>query len=200
MDIAVPGLETPLTWSSPPAGVTAAGPGTVTVVAGPGSDVFVDPDSGAVTATAPRALAVAPEGDFQLSARVVVGFGATFDAGVLLVWHDERHSAKLCFELSEKRRPTVVSVVTRGVSDDANGWAVDGDAVWLRISRVGGAWAMHAGPDGRTWSLQRHFQLTGDGPARIGVLAQSPLGDGCTVRFEQLTVVARTLADVRDGT
>ncbi|WP_208867453.1 DUF1349 domain-containing protein [Streptomyces himastatinicus] len=36
-----------------------------------------------------------PAGDFQLSARVSVGFSSTFDAGVLLLWIDERHWAKL---------------------------------------------------------------------------------------------------------
>jgi hypothetical protein len=39
-----------------------------------------------------------PECDFQLSARVTAGFTATFDAGVLLLWLDERRWGKLCFE------------------------------------------------------------------------------------------------------
>lgn len=174
--------------------------GELTLEAGPSTDVFVDPNSGEITATASRALWPAPAGDFQLAARVQVGFGSTFDAGVLLIWHDERNHAKLCFELSERAVPTVVSVVTRGVSDDANGWSVTGNEVWLRISRVGAAWAMHAGADGRTWSLVRHFRLESDLPAQIGLMAQSPLGEGCTVRFDQFAIVERTLGDIRDGT
>jgi uncharacterized protein len=47
--------------------------------------------------------------------------------------------------------------------------------------------------------LVRAFRLESDLPARIGVLAQSPLGDGCTVTFEHLSVVKRRLADLRDG-
>jgi hypothetical protein len=195
MDITVAGLEAPLRWSSPPAKVG----GDVTIDAAARTDIFVDPDSGDVTATAPRALALAPDGDFQFSAHVRVGFAATFDAGVLLVWHDERHSAKLCFERSEKAIPTVVSVVTRGVSDDANAWSVDGDEVWLRISRIGRMWAFHASSDGEAWSMVRAFRLDSDVPAQIGVVAQSPTGEGCTVTFERLTLVERTLADLRDG-
>ena len=45
-------------------------------------------------------LGVPPAGDFQLSARVRVGFRSTFDAGVLLLWLDRAYWAKLCFEFS----------------------------------------------------------------------------------------------------
>jgi hypothetical protein len=61
-----------------------------------------------------------PDGDFQFSARVTVGFESAFDAGVLLLWLDERRWAKLCFEFSPAGEPMIVSVVCRGVSDDAN--------------------------------------------------------------------------------
>jgi hypothetical protein len=30
-------------------------------------------------------------------------------------------------------------------------------------------------------------------------LAQSPVGEGCTVRFDQLSVVEHRLAELRDG-
>jgi len=199
VEIIVPGLAEPLRWALPPAGVTVADAGTVTVEAGPRTDVFVDPQTSDVTANAPRALAPAPAGDFQLSARVKVGFRSTFDAGVLLVWFDERHSAKLCFELSPQGVPTVVSVITKDVSDDANGWPISGDEVWLRISRIGATWALHAGVDGNTWALARYFGLDSDLPAQVGILAQSPAGEGCTVRFDQLSVVEHRLAGLRDG-
>ena len=81
-------------------------------------------------------LGVPPDGDFQFSARVTVGFASTYDAGVLLLWVDDRHWGKLCFEFSPAGEPMVVSVVTRGVSDDANAFVVDGRTVWLRVSRV----------------------------------------------------------------
>ena len=63
-----------------------------------------------------------------------VDFAATFDAGVLLLWVDERHWGKLCFEFSPAGEAMVVSVVTRGVSDDANAFMVTGRSVWLRVS------------------------------------------------------------------
>ena len=59
-------------------------------------------------------------GDFLFQARVEVQVGESFDAGVLVVWLDETTWAKLCFEYSPQREPMVVSVVTRGTSDDCN--------------------------------------------------------------------------------
>ncbi|MGW0960800.1 DUF1349 domain-containing protein [Streptomyces gelaticus] len=130
--------------------------GAVRTTAHPHSDIFVDPAQG-VTANAQTLLNVAtllgrpPAGDFQLSVRVSVGFSSTFDAGVLLLWIDERHWGKLCFEYSPQGRPMVVSVVNRDVADDANAFTVDGDSVWLRVSRVSHTFAYHASTDGTTW-------------------------------------------------
>ncbi len=104
---------------------------TVTASAAPHSDIFIDP--GADTElnaesmlNAATLLGVPPDGDFQLSARVSVEFASTYDAGVLLLWIDDRHWGKLCFEFSPDGEPMIVSVVTRGVSDDANAFVVDG--------------------------------------------------------------------------
>src|SRR4029079_3078327 len=116
------------------------------------------------------------------AAACAVDSAAESDAGGLLLWIDERHWAKFCFELSPATEPMVVSVVTRDVSDDANAFVVSGRSVWLRMSRVGHVYAFHASTDGRAWSLIRVFTL---GAAlddhRVGFEAQSPTGDGCVV-------------------
>jgi hypothetical protein len=51
-----------------------------------------------------------------------VEFASVYDAGVLLVHASERQWAKLCFEYSPQQRPTLVTVVTRGTSDDCNSY------------------------------------------------------------------------------
>jgi hypothetical protein len=96
--------------------------------------------------------------------------------------------------------PSAPAGITSGGIGALTVEAGPGTEIWLRISRIGAAWAMHAGTDGQHWSLARHFRLDSELPAQIGIVAQSPLGGGCTVRFEHLIVVERTLADVRDGT
>lgn len=148
---------------------------------------------------APGLVGRAPDGDFLFSARVAVEFGASFDAGVLVLWRDERTWAKLCFEFSPEGRPMVVSVVTRGVSDDANAFVVDGPEVWLRIARIGDEFAFHASTDGRRWELVRHFALDGPGDLHVGFEAQSPTGEGCEVTFTDIRFDRRRLDDLRGG-
>src|SRR5262245_25251030 len=151
-------LPMPLTWHLPPTNCRSDEAAMLCVRAPAGTDMFVDPSgTEAPVLNAPRLLGVPPDGDFQLAARVAVGFRHTFDAGVLVVWLDERTWAKLCFERSPRGRPMAVSVVTRGSSDDANGFTVDGDQLWLRASRLGGAWVFHASTDGGYWHFVRYF-------------------------------------------
>jgi regulation of enolase protein 1 (concanavalin A-like superfamily) len=187
----------PLHWLNEPLSWTEAD-GGLSIVAGPQTDWFVDPAGGDPVMTAP-ALLGAVEGDFTLSARVEVEFAASFDAGVLVLYRDDGAWAKLCFEYAPDGEPMVVSVVTRGVSDDANSFVVAGDGVWLRIARSGGAFAFHASLDGTTWRFVRHFAL--DEPERfaVGFEAQAPTGEGCAVRFTDVRFERRTLGDLRDG-
>lgn len=68
----------------------------------------------------------------------------------------------------------------------------------MRIARLGGAYAFHASNDGVRWELVRHFPFDA-AEVQVGFEAQSPLGDGCTARFSEISFAARTLADVRNG-
>jgi regulation of enolase protein 1 (concanavalin A-like superfamily) len=169
------------------------------------TDLYVNPagdDSGDAESllNAATLLGVPPVGDFQFSARVTVDFQAQYDAGVLLLWLDQRYWAKFCFEFSPAAEPMVVSVVTREVSDDANAFTVPDRSVRLRISRVGRVYAFHASTDATTWQLIRAFSLGEDtGDHQLGFEAQSPTGDGCTVTFDDLHFVQETLTELRDG-
>jgi uncharacterized protein len=174
-------------------------PNRLTGTAGPETDLFLDPASEYVKLNALRLTVPAPDGDFQLSARVSVGFDGTYDAGALLVWANETTWAKLCLEFSPQREPMVVSVVTRGRSDDANNVTVDRDAIWLRVSRRDGAYAYHASHDGSRWNLVRHFTL-GESTVDLGFAVQAPMGQGCTATFTDITFTPQRLAELRDGT
>ena len=169
------------------------------------TDFYVNPggaDSGDAESmlNAATLLGSPPPGDFQFRARVSVDFASQYDAGVLLLWIDERHWAKFCFEFSPAAEPMVVSVVTRDVSDDANAFVVADRSVALRMSRIGRVYAFHASTDEQTWQLIRVFTL-GDAfdDHRIGFEAQSPTGDGCVVTFDRIAFTADHLTDLRDG-
>lgn len=170
----------------------------LTMDAGPRTDMFVDPQGREPVFNAARLLGPI-EGDFTLSAMVTVGFAATFDAGALLIQGDDQTWGKLCFEYSPQGQPMVVSVVTRGVSDDANSMPIDAKTVWLRVARIGSAYAFHASTNGTAWQFVRHFGLEADEPPQVGFVAQSPTGDGCTVTFEDIRFEPRHLADLRSG-
>ncbi|MFE3326255.1 DUF1349 domain-containing protein [Streptomyces sp. NPDC059176] len=176
--------------------------GLLTGWAGPRQDRFVPPTGEALepVSDAPRLLG-APEGDFQLIARVKAGFGAAFDAGALYLHVSERQWAKLCLERSP-HTPAIRSVVTRGHSDDAHSFAVDSDSAWLRISRTGGAFAFHASQDGERWTFVRIFSLGARqqaGAALVGFLGQSPVGEGCVVSFDRIAFRPSWPEGLRDG-
>jgi uncharacterized protein len=191
-------MPMPMRWLVPPASWHADG-STLSLVAGAHTDWFVDPSGKREPALNGAALVGDAGGDYLFSARVRVGFEATFDAGVLMLHAGDRTWAKLCFEYSPANEPMVVSVVTRGASDDANGFVVDGDEVWLRIARLGPAFAFHASTDGRTWSLVRHFTLGDNVQPAVGFEAQSPTGEGCAVTFDDIRFESRRLRELRDG-
>ena len=89
----------------------------------------------------------------------------------------------------------------RGVSDDANGAAVEGGAVRLRISKLGAALAFHYAHDGgEAWTLTRIFCLREpSAPLSVGFLAQCPTGQACTASFSRVALTETTLRDPSRG-
>ena len=173
----------------------------VELTAAPRADLFLDPGGFDVAPDAERFLAPVA-GDFQLSARVSVDFRSTFDSGVLIGYVDELTWFKICAELDPAGVPRVVSVVTRGgASDDSNGSPLSQAGAHLRIARLGRAFALHTSDTGESWNLVRYFALDipEDRPIKIGILAQSPTGEGTAVRFEDVQFSTDRLHDVRDG-
>jgi regulation of enolase protein 1 (concanavalin A-like superfamily) len=197
--LTVPWLPFPLTPEGSPPCRHRVVDGALILTSEPSTDLFVDPAGGGTAPDAGRLVGMPPDGDFTLAARVTVEFGSTYDAGVLLLHAAERRWAKLCFELSPQGEPTAVTVVTRETSDDCNSFEVAGSTLWLRITRSGRAWAFHASADGRWWRLLRYFSLGDRHPVRVGFLAQSPTGPGCTASFEEIALRHGAPADLRDG-
>ena len=177
-----------------------SGESGVRVEAPVGCDRFHDPVTGRRVIDNPALLTRVPT-DATLVARASVAFRATFDAAVLVVYERDDALGKLCFERAPDGRPIVVSVVTRGVSDDANGWYVDVPSLWLRVSRVDRAFAFHASTDAVRWDLVRLFALNRRDVAYMGLSVQAPIGTGCTATFDHVAVHEGAIAydDVRSG-
>lgn len=194
--INIPTLPYALDWQVPALNASYAGD-KLSIAAGPKTDLFTDPGGSITIANTPR-LMFKPEGDFMLRATVTVPFASTYDAGVLVAYVDETHWGKLCFEFSPQGQPMVVTVVTKGDSDDCNSVVVAGNTVHLRLSRVGRAFAFHHSLDGKFWHFTRYFNLGVEG-ASVGFSSQSPTGEGCTAVFENIQFTAHAPADLRSG-
>jgi hypothetical protein len=195
----LPGIPAELRWNLPPAEWAVDPDGSLAIAAGARTDWFVDPSGRRPDDTAPAALFVPPEPAFLLSARVEVGFASTFDAGVLQLRCGPDLWAKLCFEFSPQREPMIVSVVTRGVSDDCNSTVIEGRAVWLRIAHTPRTTALHYSRDGRCWHLVRYFTLGSTATPAVGFSAQSPHGLGCRAVFSEIGYRVGALQDIRGG-
>lgn len=138
-------------------------------------------------------------GDFVIRAKVTPHFAFKFDACALMVIQDERHWIKAAFEKSDFGPGCAICGVTDGLTDDANGWAIDQDDLWLQIARAGKVFAVHFSPDGETWYTLRVCAPDLADTLKVGLEAQCPTGAGGLRSFENVTLECRTVADIRAG-
>ena len=139
------------------------------------------------------------EGDFVLRVKVSLEFKADYDACAVLLMQDALRWGKLCFEQSDFGTRAVVSVVTNVRSDDANGCNIEGGAIWLQAARVGNYFAFHYSTDGRRYDMTRLFHMETTGPLKVGLVAQSPKGQGGPRVFEHLSLENKTVGNLRQG-
>jgi uncharacterized protein len=138
-------------------------------------------------------------GDFTAVAEAraeLAGFG---DAAALTVRASPELWAKLCIERSPVGEVSVVSVVTRGASDDANNELLDRPSGLLRITRKGEVFGMHFSSDGRRWRFVRTFGVQMPREVMVGVHVQAPFGGGAEARFSRFELSAVPVADFRSG-
>lgn len=166
--------------------------------AAPSSDYFQDP-LGKHTRDNAAFLWLPAEGDFVAQAHVRPHWRHTWDAAALMARADATHWAKLCYEATDFGTRAVVSVVTQGISDDANGVDLEAPDVWLQVVRAGRVLAMHYAPDGHHWHMVRYFTLGEPGPLQVGLVAQSPGGPGADMDFLAFNLERATVKDLRAG-
>ena len=190
----IPALPGKLEWLNAPRSSRMDGKVFV-ISAGAKTDWFVDPFNGTVSKSAPILL-FTPGSDYVLTARVTVKFAVKWDAGALMLWGDDHHWAKLSFELSPERQPTLVTVVTRGLSDDCNSTHIQGDSVYLRIARSDKTYVFYSSADESRWEILRTFSLDTDLPVRVGFESQSPAGEGAIASFSSITYTPRRIENI----
>ena len=194
----IQGIPGTLTWHNKPVSYHVDHRSVLTIFSGPKTDWFVDPFDETVASTAPI-FSFIPGDTFVFSARVKVQFRTKWDAGAFMLWADDHHWAKLSFELSPEGRPTIVTVVTRGVSDDCNSVPQSGDSVYLRIARTRSTYVFYYSRDGRSWKVIRTFRLEAQEELSLGFESQSPAGSGSRAIFTDIRYSPRKIADIYTG-
>jgi regulation of enolase protein 1 (concanavalin A-like superfamily) len=193
----------PLQWFNAPTKWEPLPEGGIRVYAPAKTDYFQNPNGQDGADSAPL-LWTPVEGDFVARAHIRPTFASTYDAGALMVRHDERHWAKLCFESTDLGTHAAVSVVTNDLSDDANGVDLEAEAIWLQIVRQGSLFGMHYSTDDEPWHRQgwrmvRYFALPLPPKVKVGLVAQSPVGPGTTVDFYSFAIESRRVESMRAG-
>lgn len=177
--------------------------GEVAIAAPAKTDWFNNPVP--VNGSFPAPVANAPffytevRGDFVFRAKVRPNHRYVYDACALMVIKDEYMWAKAAFEKSDFGTKAAVCVVTNKVSDDANGCNIDQDEAWLQIVRVGDVFCTHYSLDGERFDMVRLFHLPAGETVKVGLEAQSPVGEGGLRFFSDVSLEYRTVENLRKG-
>lgn len=161
-------------WSATDRSLTLAAPQKTDWFEWPGGDYHAD--------SAPRLLFKA-DGDFSFSTRVEVTAHKTYDAGCLALYGTPTLWSKLCLEAQAGGGLSVISVVTRGLSDDVTSFPVSGTSTYLKLAKDHKVLFLYASKDGKAWQIIRKFSLDAPDGFSVGFSAQSPDGAGATARF-----------------
>lgn len=144
----LPGFPPVSHWLNQPASWSMKGD-VLTIQSAAKTDWYAPPTGDQKVAATPLLLFPAPK-DFWFSAKITVDFKSLFDAGALVVYIDELNWVKFAFESQDGKSGAIVSVVTRGLSDDNTGAPIDGNSVHLKLSKTGQAMFSSIRPTAKT--------------------------------------------------
>ena len=141
------------------------------------------------------------EGDFIVRAHVDHDFIYTGDAAGIMIRIDDNNWAKLGFEKSETGTNSLISSITNdGWSDRAIGETYSWDNVRLYFVRKGNTFGMYYSPDDKHKRLIRYFRLNAPDKIQVGMLAQSPNGEGDAVmNFYTFDVEHISVESIEEG-
>lgn len=171
---------------------------SVTLVAGPKTDMFRDPNVTYNTDNAPKLL-FQPDSDFVFTVAIEHSFASKWDGGAIVLWADDHNWIKFCYEKDYTGARRVVTVVTRDISDDCNSAAYTANKIWYKIAKAGKVITLYCSQDGHRWLLVRHCQFEAPSTFYLGFLAQSPTGQQCPVTFSNWRYEAKTIKDPYTG-
>jgi regulation of enolase protein 1 (concanavalin A-like superfamily) len=189
---------TDLNWLHEPATFSVTDQ-VLTVAVAEGTDFFNNPEDSSVTATAPL-LYKEISGDFVATSLVRPDFSSMWNAVCMMVHIDSLNWIKFAFENSDATGPSIVSVVTKQISDDANGAILnDQKEIWLKLVRKSNNYSMLWSLDGKDYKMARLTSLPPTPAVKIGVEAQCPVGPSARHEILYFNIEKKTVKDLRTG-
>ena len=184
-------------WLNPTDSATVKD-GSLRITANRGTDFFNNPEDGSISHSAPF-LYTTKSGDFIATALVEPDFSSQWNAVALMVHINSLNWIKFAFENSDATGPGIVSVVTKGTSDDANGPVLTGVShLWLALVRKDNNYALHWSRDGKAYQMARLTSMKPVSAVKIGIEAQSPVGEKATHRIHSFDLSSKTVPDLRN--
>jgi regulation of enolase protein 1 (concanavalin A-like superfamily) len=175
--------------------------GRITLASEARRDNFRDPDGKLSNNTAPLLLTeVDNKRPFTLTAKVTPAFLKTYDAGALYIYVKEDLWLKMAMEMDERRKTRMVTVRTIGTSDDNNHDVIEAKSVHMKISSDTKTVGFYYSLDRKSWQLIRLFRNDYPASLWVGISAQSPLGEGASAVFEDISLAGQSVSDFRLGT
>lgn len=166
----------------------------LTIIAGPKTDMFRDPNITYNTDNAPKLLFV-PDSNFVLSTAIQHSFTNKWDGGAIVLIQDSLNWIKFCFEKDYTGAKRVVSVVTKDISDDCNSVEIKRNKVFFKIAKADNVITLYYSEDNTKWLLIRHLQFNTSKKLKVGFLAQSPTGTKCEVKFSEIKYQSKKIKD-----
>jgi uncharacterized protein len=191
--IKIPSIPYELFWENPPKSFSAHG-NQIVIEAGKETDMFRDPNVTYNTDNAPKLLFEADD-NFVLTASIEHAFASKWDGGAIVIKQDSLNWIKFCFEKDYTGAKRVVSVVTKGISDDCNSVEMTEKKVYYKIAKAENVITLYCSVDGVKWFLIRHLQFDTRKGFKVGFLAQSPTGDRCEVKFSDIVYIVKKIKD-----
>jgi len=167
---------------------------SITIYSGEKTDMFRDPNVTYNTDNAPKLLFKA-DTNFIFSAAIEHAFKSKWDGGALVIKSDSLNWIKTCFEKDYTGARRIVTVVTKGISDDCNSVELHSNKVYFKIAKADNVITIYYSENGLKWFLIRHFTFDAIGDLKIGFLAQSPTSKDCKVTFSNINYKKKKIKD-----
>ena len=163
-------------------------------------DNFNAPDGKLTVDTAPILLTkIDNTKSFTFTTKITPEFKDTYDAGAMFIYLNPNLWFKFAFEMDERKKTRIVTVRTMETSDDNNHDVIDDASVYMKMSSDANVIGFYYSLDNENWQLVRLFKNEYPSEIWAGLSAQSPVGNGTKVIFEECAITQSNIENFRMG-